>query len=89
MAILDMLMLGIGISGVIAIALDFILEATNKFGKNHHTFAIVNLYGSSALFAYSLYNEVWLFVVLNTFLIIVGLFGIYKVFIGKKNMHLI
>lgn len=86
--ILDTIMLGVGISGVFAIAADFIMEATDKFSKNHHTFAIVNLYGSSSLFAYSLYNEVWLFVVLNTFLIGVGLFGIYKVFISRKSKYI-
>lgn len=75
----------IGISGVIAIATNFILEATNKLGKDHHTFAILNLYGSTALFAYSLYGKVWLFVVLNGFLIIVGIYGLKQVFTKKKK----
>lgn len=79
----DIIFLLIGISGVITIALQFILEATNKLGKNHHTFAILNLYGSSALFSYSLYSKVWLFVVLNAFLIIVGLYGVHQVFKKK------
>ena len=70
----------IGISGVIAIAVNFLLEATNRLGKNHHTFAWLNLYGSSALFYYSYVEHVWLFVVLNGFLIVVGLYGLWKVY---------
>ena len=82
---IDFVFLLIGISGVIAIALNFILEATNRLGKNHHTFAILNLYGSGSLFAYSLYNSVWLFVVLNGFLILVGIYGLVQVYSKKKR----
>ena len=77
---LDIIMLLFGISGVLAIAMQFLLESMNKLGKNHHTFAWINLYGSVALFSYSLYNSVWLFVVMNGFLILVGLYGLWKVF---------
>lgn len=80
---LDNIMLAIGISGVIAIATNFVLEATDKLGKNHHSFAIINFYGSSALFAYSLYNKIWLFVALNSFLVLIGIYGLFKVY--KKN----
>ncbi|MFW6285879.1 MAG: CBU_0592 family membrane protein [Nanoarchaeota archaeon] len=76
---LDVILLIIGISGVIAIALNFILEATNRLKSDHHSFAIINLYGSCALFIYSLYNLIWLFVILNGFLILVGVYGLYKV----------
>lgn len=76
-------MLIIGISGVFVIALNFILEATNKLGKDHKKFALLNVYGSSALFTYAFYGKAWLFVVLNGFLIFVGLFGIYQVFKNK------
>lgn len=79
----EFLVLTIGISGVLAIALNFILEVTNKLGKNHHTFALLNFYGSFALFLYSLYNSVWLFVVLNGFLIFVGIYGIYEAYKKK------
>ena len=76
---LDLLFLLIGISGVFVIALNFILEATNKLGKDHHMFTYLNLYGSGALLVYSWYNAVWLFVILNGFLVGVGLYGLYKV----------
>jgi len=82
---IDIIFLLIGISGVIAIALNFILEARNKLGKDHHTFALLNLYGSSSLFTYSLYEGVWLFVILNGFLIVVGLYGINEVFVKKAK----
>lgn len=77
---IENLILLLGISGVIVIALNFILEATNKLGKNHHTFAYFNLYGSAALLVYSWYNLVWLFVALNGFLVITGLYGLSKVY---------
>lgn len=77
---LENIMLIIGISGVFAISLNFILEATNKLGKDHKMFAWLNIYGSSALFLYSYYNKVWLFVALNGFLMIVGCYGLIKVY---------
>ncbi len=77
---LNYLITMIGVTGVIAIAANFILEATNKLEKNHHTFAWLNLFGSSALLIYSLYFYVWLFVALNTFLVVVGLIGLRKVY---------
>lgn len=83
---LDLLFLLLGISGVIAIALNFVLESADKLGKDHKTFAWINLYGCSALFAYSYYESVWLFVVLNAFLIAVGVYGLYKVYF--RNSHL-
>jgi len=81
---LEILMLGIGISGVIAIAVNFILEITNKLDKDHKIFSLLNLYGSVSLFIYALYGKVWLFVILNGFLILVGLYGVYKVYF-KNN----
>jgi len=75
----DLIVLLIGISGVLVVGLNFILEATNKLAKDHHVFAYFNLYGAIALLLYSWYNEVWLFVVLNTFLSVVGIYGVYKV----------
>lgn len=77
---IETILLIIGISGVIAIAINFILEATNKLGKDHHLFAILNIYGSAALFIYSYYNKVWLFVGLNGFLILVGIYGLIQVY---------
>jgi hypothetical protein len=80
---LDNIVLFIGISGVIAIAFNFILEATDHLKKDHHIFAILNLYGSSALLFYSWYNLVWLFVILNGFLVTVGIYGLNKVYKNK------
>jgi len=77
-------MLIIGISGVLSIALNFILEIRNKLDNGHKLFAILNLYGSTSLFIYSLYGKVWLFVILNGFLILVGIYGLCKVFFNKK-----
>lgn len=85
MILLETLIFLIGISGVIIIALNFYLEATNRLGKHHITFAWLNLYGSSALLLYSFYNKVWLFVVLNGFLVVVGLWGLEVVYKKKHS----
>ncbi len=84
MDIFNYLILLIGISGVIVIALNFYLEATNKLSKNHKSFAWLNLYGSLALLIYSFFNKVWLFVFLNGFLVIVGIYGLEKVYMKLK-----
>ncbi len=80
---LDIIITILGISGVLAIALNFILEISNKLDKDHHFFALINLYGSIMLGLYSLYFKVWLFVVLNAFLVFVGIYGLYKVYFKK------
>jgi len=82
---LDIIILSIEISGVIAIGLNFILEATNKLRKDHHLFAILNLYGAATLMMYSWYNSVWLFLVLNGFLVIVGIYGLMEVYKKKRR----
>lgn len=82
---LDFLFLSIGITGVFTIALNFILEITNKLKKDHHIFAFLYFYGSAALFSYSIYEKIWLFIILNGFLTIVGIYGIYKVY--NKNTY--
>lgn len=75
-----MISLIIGITGVIAIAANFLLEAMNKLGKDHKAFAWINLYGSSALLFNAYIGEVWLFVTLNAFLILTGIYGLWKVY---------
>ncbi len=80
MVLLDSFIFLVGISGVIVIALNFYLEATNRLGKGHITFAWLNLYGSTSLLIYSFYNQVWLFVLLNGFLVFVGLLGLRTVY---------
>ena len=76
----NLLVLFIGISGILAIGTNFLLEVTNKIEKNHHIFTLINLYGSVALCVYSFYNKVWLFVILNGFLILISVYGIYLAF---------
>jgi uncharacterized membrane protein len=74
----EFIFLGFGIFGVLLIGTAFILEVFNKLHKNHHSFALMNLTGSFLLFLYSYYNKVWLFVILNGLLVIVGIYGYYK-----------
>lgn len=76
----------IGISGVIAVGLQFFLEATNRLGKDHKAFAWINLYGCVALFINAFYSKVWLFAVLNILLIAIGLYGLYIVYF-KQDSH--
>ena len=73
-------MLVFGVSGALAIGINYVLESMNKYAKNHKTYSWVNLYSAVALFFYSWYGEVWLFVWLNLFLVIVGTFGLYEVY---------
>ncbi|MCA9459600.1 MAG: hypothetical protein KC550_03560 [Nanoarchaeota archaeon] len=75
-----------GISGVLVIAMNFIFEVSNKWDKKHINFAWFNLYGSFALFSYSLYYKVWLFVLLNGFLTIIGIYGLFGVYRRIKKM---
>ncbi len=82
---LDNIILLIGITGVLAIASNFMLEVTNKLNKDHHLFAIINFYGSFALMTYSIYFKVWLFVVLNGFLVLVGLYGLNEAFKKRRR----
>ena len=80
----DLIVLIFGISGVVAVVTNFILEATDKLPKDHHLFAILNFYGAVALLVYSWYNQVWLFVVLNAFALLVGAYGLKVVYSKKK-----
>jgi len=73
-------MLSFGVSGALAVGLNYLLEALNKLSKDHKLFSWINLYASVALFSYSWYWEVWLFVGLNLFLSLIGLFGLYEVY---------
>jgi lipid-A-disaccharide synthase-like uncharacterized protein len=80
---LDFVVTGIGISGVIFIASMFYLEITNKVSKDHKTFTYLNFLGNFCLFFYSFYFQVWLFVLLNGFLLLESLYGMY--FVHKKK----
>jgi hypothetical protein len=83
--IFDYLVLIIGISGVITIATNYILEASKKLKEDRKMFSILNLYGSIALLIYSAYNLVYLFIILNTFLVLVGIYGIYIVYLKNRR----
>ena len=83
---IENIILAIGISGVIAVGLQFFLEATNRLGKDHKAFAWINLYGCIALFINAFFSKVWLFAILNVLLISIGLYGLYIVYF-KNNKH--
>lgn len=78
--LLDTMILILGISGIIAIALAVLLEILNKLDIKHHMFSLLNLYGTATLLFYSIYNSVWLFVLLNGFLLVTSLYGTYIAF---------
>lgn len=82
---LDYIILTIGITGVMAITLNFLLEASDNLSKDHKTFAWINFYGSIALLIYSWYNKVWLFLILNTITLLAGIYGLIIVYSQKKK----
>jgi len=85
---IENIILAIGISGVIAVGLQFFLEATNRLGKDHKAFAWINLYGCTALFINAFFSKVWLFATLNILLTSIGLYGLYIVYFkNNKNKN--
>lgn len=80
---IEYLMTAIGILGVMILGVNFVLEASDKLGKNHYTFIILHLFASCCLLAYSVFEKIPLFIVLNSMLILVGLFQFVKTY--KKN----
>ena len=82
---IENIILIIGISGIIAVGLQFFLEATNRLGKDHKAFAWINLYGCTALFINAFFSKVWLFASLNVLLISIGLYGLYIVYFKNKK----
>ena len=82
---LNFVVLLVGISGAFAVGLNYILESLNKLDKDHKTFGWINLYASSALLWNAWYNSVWVFVGLNIFLILIGMFGLYKVYFDSEK----
>ena len=73
----DLIMTGLGILGVIMLGVDILLEVLNKLKKDHKTFTNIYVIANLLLFVYSLYFEIWLFVVLNGFLLGVGIYSYY------------
>jgi len=83
--VLEYLMTGIGILGVIILGVNFVLEASDKLGKNHYTFIILHIVASCCLLAYSVFEKIPLFIVLNSMLIIVGLVQFIKTYKKIKS----
>lgn len=81
---LEIIYLIIGITGIIAIGANFLLEATNSLGKDHKAFGWINLYGSCALCIYAISSKTWLFAFLNVMLILIGIYGLIKIY-SKKH----
>lgn len=77
---MDLIINILGIAGLLLVGGSVLLEELNKLDKNHHTFAIMNVTGSILLFINAIYFKVTLFAVLNGFLILVGSYGMYKVY---------
>ena len=73
----DLIMTGLGILGVILLGLDILLEVLNKLKKDHKAFTSIYVIANLLLFVYSLYFKIWLFVVLNGFLLGVGIYSYY------------
>ena len=81
---IETLALIIGITGIIAIGLNFLLEATNSLKEDHKAFGWINLYGSTALCIYAIISKAWLFAVLNGLLILIGIYGLTKIYSNTK-----
>ncbi len=73
----DLIMTGLGILGVIMLGVDILLEVLNKLNRNHKTFTKIYVIANLLLFIYSLYFKIWLFVVLNGFLLGIGIYLYY------------
>lgn len=75
---MDYLFTAIGILGVIILGTNFVLEASDKLGKDHYTFVILHIIASCCLLIYSVFEKITLFIVLNSMLILVGLIQFVK-----------
>ena len=82
---MDFLVLLLGISGAFAVGINYILESLNKLSKDHKTFGWINLYASVALLYNAWYNNAFVFVGLNIFLMLIGLFGLYNVYFNSSK----
>ena len=80
---LDTIITILGIIGVIILGIDILLEVLNKLKKDHKLFSTLYVFANFLLFVYSLYFEVWLFVILNGFLLCVGIYTYYISHIRK------
>ncbi len=69
----------IGVLGVLILALNFILEASDRLGKDHYSFVILHIIASACLLTYSALENIPLFIILNAMLILVGLAQLLKI----------
>ena len=74
---LDLIVTLLGILGVIILGADILLEVLDKLNRNHKLFSTLYVIANFLLLVYSIYFNVWLFVVLNGFLFGVGIYTYY------------
>lgn len=75
----------IGIAGVLVIAINFILEASDKLAKDHNLFVQLNFISSMLLFTYSVLEHVILFAILNMMLVLISIYEMIILARKKKN----
>ena len=73
----DLFITILGIIGVIILGTDILLEVLNKLKKDHKLFSSLYVTANLFLFIYSIYFQVWLFVILNGFLFGVSIYTFY------------
>lgn len=73
----------IGVAGVILLGLNFVLEASDKLGRNHYTFILMYLTASALLLIYSALEFIPLFIILNAMLVLISIFQLIKTY--KRN----
>ncbi len=77
----------IGVAGVIILGVNFVLEASDKLGKDHYTFVVLHLIASVLLLIYSSLEKIPLFIILNSMLILVGLLQLVKTHKSLNKAH--
>lgn len=68
----------IGVAGVLLLAINFVLEASDMLGRNHYTFILMYLTASLFLLIYSALEYIPLFIVLNAMLVLVSIVQLIK-----------
>ena len=68
----------IGVAGVVLLGLNFVLEASDKLGRDHYTFILMYLTASALLLTYSILEYIPLFIVLNAMLVLVSIYQLIK-----------
>ncbi|MFW6383150.1 MAG: hypothetical protein ACOCZQ_00745 [Nanoarchaeota archaeon] len=68
----------IGVLGVVLLGINFVLEASDKLGRDHYTFILLYLTASLCLLIYSVLEQITLFIVLNAMLVLVSIIQLIK-----------